>query len=245
MRPFFIPFTEGALLSTQSVIHVSSFAAVPLDHTVVQSLDEIALNDAEEEEDEDPLAEECAFDQDDPLEPTLIDLVEHQDHDDAALDEGRGHRNIVRPDNPSPDYGAAPAPAPVQVPAPAPRAPLPPTINELRARTFRPSTQAARAARKRQDGLELTAFAVTHHNLLQRDEEQIFNLTIADAFKDYGLKPVEDAIKSEISSLITDTVLSNHAGPRVSTFRCTLSSDINSVPKDQGSYRHWRQPPAS
>ena len=76
------------VLSTQSVIHVSSFTAIPLDHTVVQSLDEIALNDAGDEEDEDPLAEEPSFDQDDPLEPTLMDLVEHQDLDDTALDEG-------------------------------------------------------------------------------------------------------------------------------------------------------------
>ena len=50
----------------------------------------------------------------------------------------------------------------------------------------------------------MTAFAATHHNLLKRDEEQLNNLTIDEAAKDYGI-PVEDAIKSEISSLITDT----------------------------------------
>ena len=60
------------MLSTQSVIHVSSLTAKPLDHTVVQLLDEIVLNDAEDEKDEDFLAEEPSFDQDDPLEPTLM-----------------------------------------------------------------------------------------------------------------------------------------------------------------------------
>ena len=49
------------VLSTQSVIHVSSSTAIPLDHTVIQSSDEIALNDAEDEENEDPLAEEPSF----------------------------------------------------------------------------------------------------------------------------------------------------------------------------------------
>ena len=51
----------------------------------------------------------------------------------------------------------------------------------------------------------MTAFTATHHSLLQHDEEQIYNLTIDEASKDYGRKPVEDAIKSEIASLITDT----------------------------------------
>ena len=86
------------VLSTQSVKHVSSFTAIPLDHTVVQSLDEIALNDAGDEEDEDPLAEEPSFDQDDPLEPTLMDLVEHQDLDDAAL-LGRLHKALSHPND--------------------------------------------------------------------------------------------------------------------------------------------------
>ena len=98
-------------------------------------MDEIALNDAGDEEDEDPLAEEPSSDQDDPLEPTLMDLVEHQDLDDAALDEGlvslqplppvRGHRNIVRPDSslsatPIPDHGMAVDLADDLTPAPAP-----------------------------------------------------------------------------------------------------------------------------
>ena len=62
---------------------------------------------------------------------------------------------------PAPDHGAAvdladdppsaSAPAPVKVlagrAAPAPRVPRPPTFTEVRARTFRPSTEAARVAR--------------------------------------------------------------------------------------------------
>ena len=59
------------VLSTQRVIHVSSFTAIPLD----------CEDDAEEEEDEDLLAEESSFDQDDPLEPTLMDLEELKDLD--------------------------------------------------------------------------------------------------------------------------------------------------------------------
>ena len=59
------------VLSTQSVIHVSSLTAIPLD----------CEDDAEEEEDEDLLAEESSFDQDDPLEPTLMDLEELKDLD--------------------------------------------------------------------------------------------------------------------------------------------------------------------
>ena len=66
--------------------------------------------------------------------------------------------------------------------------------------------QVTTAARKQLDDLQMTAFAATHHSLLQHDEEQIHNLTIEEASKDYGLKPVEDTIKSEIFSLITDTV---------------------------------------
>ena len=62
--------------------------------------------------------------------------------------------------------------------------------------------QVATAARKQLDDLQMTAFAATHHSLLQHDEEQIHNLTIEEASKDYGLKPVEDAIKNEISDTV-------------------------------------------
>ena len=167
-----------------------------------------------------------------------MDLAEHQDYEDAALDEGlvplqpplpvRSHTNVVRLDGNTPaaslpDEGAVPSqedipqcadmspPATTPVPAPIRRArlatkvPISPGVSERRTRTLRATTQAARAARQLQDSLELTAFAANHFGLLQRDEEQVFNLTIAEASKDYGLKPVEDAIKSEISSLITDT----------------------------------------
>ena len=125
----------------QHVIHVSSFKPIPLDRTVVQSLDEIAANDDGEEDDEDPLADELDPVNGDPLEPTVMDLVDHQDYEDTALDEGliplqplppvRGHRHDARPDSHDstallPDDGAvaspagelplAPAPVSVQVP---------------------------------------------------------------------------------------------------------------------------------
>ena len=223
------------VLSTQRVIHVSSFTPIPLDRTVIHSLDEMATGNDEEENDEDPLAEESETLQNDPLEPSVMDLA---DFEDAILDEGlvplqpllpvRSHTNIVRLDGstsavPLPDEGTAanqegrpqsddmpppatpPVPAPNRRPRAATRAPISPGVSERRMRTFRASTQATRAARQPQNSLELTAFAANHFGLLQRDEEHIFNLTIAEAARDYGLKPVEDAIRSEISPLITDT----------------------------------------
>ena len=44
--------------SAQHIIHVSSSTAIPLDSTVILSLDDIAAHDAEEENDEDFLKEE-------------------------------------------------------------------------------------------------------------------------------------------------------------------------------------------
>ena len=135
------------VLSTQRVIHVSSFTPIPLDRTVIHSLDEMATGNDEEENDEDPLAEESETFQNDPLEPSVMDLAEHQGYEDAALDEGlvplqpllpvRSHTNAVRLDGntpaaPLPDEGAAPSqedipqfadmspPATTPVPTPAP-----------------------------------------------------------------------------------------------------------------------------
>ena len=85
------------------------------------------------------------------------------------------------------------------------RLPPSPGVTDRRVKSFRASTRAARELRKAPGHLGLTVFAATHASILLRDEEQIFNLSIAEASKDYGPKPVEDAIRSEISSLITDT----------------------------------------
>ena len=76
------------ILSTQRVIHVSSFKPIPLERTVVATLDEMAANDDENNEEEDPLSDEPEADTTDPLEPTVMDLARHQDYDDADLDEG-------------------------------------------------------------------------------------------------------------------------------------------------------------
>lgn len=40
--------------------------------------------------------------------------------------------------------------------------------------------------------------------MLRSDEEQVFKFSIADTCLDYGAEPVEDAIKSEIFTLIVD-----------------------------------------
>ena len=91
-------------------------------------------------------------------------------------------------------------------------APIPRLLNvfpqemETRVRSLRGSTLATRAARGTlPESIVLSVFASTHHALLQRDKEFVLNLSIADACLEFGPKAVEDAILSEIHSLIADT----------------------------------------
>ena len=76
------------MLSKQRVIHVSSFKPIPLDRTVVSSLDEMAANDNDNDEPDDPLDDVPDSTPIDSQEPSIMDLAEHQNFDDAYLDEG-------------------------------------------------------------------------------------------------------------------------------------------------------------
>ena len=140
-----------------------------------------------------------------------------------------------------------PVPAPIRRARSATKVPISPGVSERRTRTFRATTQAARAARQPQDPLELTA---NHFGLLQGDEEQVFNLTIAEASKDYGTKPVKDAIKSEISSLITDTGAlepCKTSGQQPASFAPHPGAQVRrsrKVHKDESTDCDWREPTA-
>ena len=157
----------------------------------------------------------------------MMDHAEHQDYEDEVLDEGlvplqpllpvRSHTNVVRLDGNN------------RRACPATKVPISPGVSERRTRTFRATTQAARAARQPQDSLELTAFAANHFGLLQRARNKSSTSPSRRLPRTTASSPLKTPprVKSLRSSLIPAPL--SLARPAANSFLCTSSLGTSST----------------